>query len=102
MTMKFFYERIETPDDVKIVLKPNSLYIMLLMLAIWLINDFVLQSVPITQIIMPVFIVFMIVRFFSVVKIQKEVLVAMKQGNVETSGSKFSVSNPLTYTISKI
>ncbi|WP_428443323.1 hypothetical protein [Photobacterium sagamiensis] len=100
--MKFFYERIETPDDVKIVLKPNSLYIMLLMLAIWLINDFVLQSVPITQIIMPVFIVFMIVRFFSVVKIQKEVLVAMKQGNVETSGSKFSVSNPLTYTISKI
>ena len=99
--MKFFYERIETSEDVKIVLKPNSLYIMLLMLAIWLLNDFVLQSVPITQIIMPVFIVFMIVRFFSVVKIQKEVLVAMKQGNVETSGSKFSASNPLTYTISK-
>ena len=99
--MKFFYERTETSEDVKIVLKPNSLYIMLLMLAIWLINDFVLQSVPITQIIMPVFIVFMIVRFFSVVKIQKEVLVAMKQGNVETSGSKFSSSNPLTYTISK-
>lgn len=99
--MKFFYKRIETAEDVKIVLKPNSLYIMLLMLALWLINDFVLQLAPVTQIIMPVFIMLMLVRFFSVVKLQKEVLVAMKQSRVKISGSKFSLSNPLTYTISK-
>ncbi|WEM42805.1 hypothetical protein PTW35_02920 [Photobacterium sp. DA100] len=99
--MAFFFERAETDNEVKIVLKPHSLYVMLLMLATWLINEMVLHIMPVTQIIMPVFIVFMVIRFFSLVKVQKEVLIAMKQGKVQTSGSKFSFSNPFTYTINK-
>ncbi|AJR07598.1 hypothetical protein C9J03_19885 [Photobacterium gaetbulicola] len=99
--MAFFFERAETDNEVKIVLKPHSLYVMLLMLATWLINEMVLHIMPVTQIIMPVFIVFMVIRFFSLVKVQKEVLIAMKQGKVQTSGSKFSFSNPFTYSINK-
>ncbi|MCW8331294.1 hypothetical protein MD588_21095 [Photobacterium sp. SDRW27] len=99
--MTFFFERKESAENITIVLKPHSLYAMLVMLAVWLMNDLVLQSAPITQIIMPVFIVFMVVRFFSLIRIQKEVIVAMKQGRVSTSGSKFSFSNPFTYIINK-
>lgn len=99
--MAFFFKREETENQVKIVLKPHSLYVMLLMLAVWLINEMVLHIMPVTQIIMPVFIVFMVIRFFSLIKVQKEVLVAMKQGKVQTSGSKFSFSKPFTYTINK-
>ncbi|MCQ1058492.1 hypothetical protein ACQKPX_14550 [Photobacterium sp. DNB23_23_1] len=99
--MTFFCEREETDSEIKIILKPHSLYVMLLMLAVWLINELVLHSMPVTQIIMPMFIIFMVIRFFSLVKVQKEVLVAMKQGKVQTTGSKFSFSSPFTYTISK-
>ncbi|MGF1726073.1 hypothetical protein [Photobacterium nomapromontoriensis] len=99
--MKYFFERTETSSTITIVLKPHSLYLMFLMLGCWLFNDFVLQSVAIAQIIMPIFIVFMVIRFFSLIKVQKEVIVAMKQGKVTTSGSKFSVANPFTYTIVK-
>lgn len=99
--MTFFCEREETDSEIKIILKPHSLYVMLLMLAVWLINELVLHSMPVTQIIMPMLIIFMVIRFFSLVKVQKEVLVAMKQGKVQTTGSKFSFSSPFTYTISK-
>ncbi len=99
--MTFFFERMETTDKVTIVLKPHSLYAMLLMLAAWLVSDLVLQAAAITQIIMPVFIVFMVIRFFSLIRVQKEVIVAMKQGRVRTSGSKFSFTNQFTYIINK-
>lgn len=99
--MKYFFERTETASDITIVLKPHSLYLMFIMLGCWLFNDFALQSAPMAQIIMPIFIVFMIIRFFSLIKVQKEVIVAMKQGKVTTSGSKFSFANPFTYTILK-
>ncbi|MGF1715634.1 hypothetical protein [Photobacterium chitinilyticum] len=99
--MTFFFERTETTDKVTIVLKPHSLYAMLLMLAAWLVSDLVLQAAAITQIIMPVFIVFMVIRFFSLIRVQKEVIVAMKQGRVSTSGSKFSFTNQFTYIINK-
>ncbi len=100
--MTFFFERMETTDKVTIVLKPHSLYAMLLMLAAWLVSDLVLQAAAITQIIMPVFIVFMVIRFFSLIRVQKEVIVAMKQGGrVRTSGSKFSFTNQFTYIINK-
>ncbi|MGF1684514.1 hypothetical protein [Photobacterium minamisatsumaniensis] len=99
--MKFFFERTESDSEIKIVLKPHSLYAMMLMLTLWLGNDFLLQSAPISQILMPVFIVFMVIRFFSLIRVQKEVIVAMKQGKVTTQGSKFSFTNPFTYLINK-
>ncbi|ELR63359.1 hypothetical protein C942_03893 [Photobacterium marinum] len=99
--MNIFFERKESDDKVQITLKPHSLYAMLAMLAVWLTNDLVLQSAPMAQIIMPVFMVFIVIRFFSLIRVQKEVLVAMKQGKVTTSGSKFSFSNPFTYIITK-
>ncbi|MGF1703273.1 hypothetical protein L4D09_23555 [Photobacterium makurazakiensis] len=99
--MTFFFERTESDSEIKIVLKPHSLYAMLLMLTLWLGNDLLLQSAPISQILMPVFIVFMVIRFFSLIKVQKEVIVAMKQGKVTTQGSKFSLTNPFTYLINK-
>ncbi|MGF1688901.1 hypothetical protein L4C36_19835 [Photobacterium japonica] len=99
--MTFFFERTETAQDIRIVLKPHSLYIMLGMIAVWLLNDLVLQSAPVSQLLMPVFIVFMVVRFFALVKVQKEVLIAMKKGQVSTAGSKFSFTNPFTYTLTK-
>ncbi|WP_299020444.1 hypothetical protein [uncultured Photobacterium sp.] len=99
--MNFFFERKESDNRIMITLKPHSLYVMLVMLAVWLANDLLLQSAPMAQVIMPVFIVFMVVRFFSLIRVQKEVLVAMKLGKVKMSGSKFSFANPFTYTISK-
>lgn len=99
--MNFFFERTESDDKVTIVLKPHSLYTMLSMVAVWLVNELVLQVAAITQIIMPMLLVFIAIRFFSLIRVQKEVLVAMKQGRVTTSGSKFSFSNPFTYTINK-
>ncbi|MDO6707760.1 hypothetical protein [Photobacterium sp. 1_MG-2023] len=99
--MSFFYERKEAADTVTITLKPHSLYLMLGMLAVWLGNDLILKSAPMAQIVMPVFIVFMVVRFFSLVRVQREVIVAMKQGRVETQGSKFSFRNPFRYIIRK-
>ncbi|KMV29463.1 hypothetical protein L4D00_06130 [Photobacterium swingsii] len=99
--MTFFYERSESETEVNIVIKPHSLYLMLLMLAVWLLNDFVLQSAPMAQVLMPAFIVFMVVRFFSIIKVHREILVALKKGNVQTTGSKFSLKNPLTYCIKK-
>lgn len=99
--MNFFYERTESDDKVMIVLKPHSLYTMLLMVAVWLINELVLQVALITQIIMPVLLVFIAFRFISLLRVQKEVLLAMKQERVTTSGSKFSFSNPFTYIINK-
>ncbi|MGF1693537.1 hypothetical protein [Photobacterium kagoshimensis] len=99
--MKFFYERSESATEVNIVIKPHSLYIMLAMLLVWLVNDVVLQSAPMAQVLMPVFIVFMVLRFFSIIKVHREILVALKQGKAKTSGSKFSLKNPLTYTIQK-
>ncbi|MBD8514947.1 hypothetical protein KCG43_17305 [Photobacterium sp. WH24] len=99
--MSLFYERQETADSVTITLKPHSLYLMLVMLAVWLGNDFLLKSASMAQIIMPIFIVFMVIRFFSLVRVQREVLVAMKQGRVTTQGSKFSFTNPFRYVIQK-
>ncbi|KDM90210.1 hypothetical protein [Photobacterium galatheae] len=99
--MSFFYERKEAADAVTITLKPHSLYLMLGMLAVWLGNDLILKSAPMAQIVMPIFIVFMVIRFFALVRIQREVLIAMKQGRVETQGSKFSFKNPFCYRINK-
>ena len=99
--MAFFFEREESDSEITIILKPHSLYAMLLLLATWLINDLVLHIAAVTQIIVPIFLVLMVVRFFSLVRVQKEILIAMKHGRVTTSGSKFSFANPFTYTLSK-
>ncbi|OAN14046.1 hypothetical protein A3K86_12600 [Photobacterium jeanii] len=99
--MKFFYERTESEREICVVIKPHSLYLMFGMLAVWLLNDFMLQSAPVAQILMPAFLVFIAVRFFTIIKVHREILVALKQGRVKTQGSKFSFNNPLTYVIQK-
>ncbi|KLV01608.1 hypothetical protein ABT56_21890 [Photobacterium aquae] len=99
--MTYFFERTETANTISIVLRPHSLYLMLGMLAFWLFNDLVLKSASAANIVIPVFLVFMVVRFFSLIRVQKEVIIAMKQGRVTTQGSKFSFANPFTYIIKK-
>ena len=40
-------------------------------------------------------------RFFALIKAQKEVLAAMKDRRLTTQGSKFSFNNPFIYIIKK-
>lgn len=98
--MKFFYQRIETPEQVQITLSSVSFYTMLALIALWLVDQFALQG-SFSAWLMPVLSMFVFIRFFFILKVQKEVMRAMKEGAVRTTGSKFSFSNPFTYWIEK-
>ena len=99
--MRFFYQRHETEQQIKITLSSTSFYVMLVMLATWFVNQYFFHSAFFSQAFVPVVFTFMFIRFFFILKVQKEVWEATKRGVVKTSGSKFSLSNPFTYWIEK-
>ncbi len=99
--MKFFYQRSETPEQVQITLSSFSFYLTLSLVGLWLLDQFVLNTAVLSNILMPILAIFVFTRFFFILKIQKEVMMAMKHGRVRTMGSKFSFSNPFTYLIEK-
>jgi hypothetical protein len=99
--MKFFYQRNETEEQVQITLSSFSFYLTLALVGFWLLDQFLLNTVVLSDALMPILAIFVFTRFFFILKVQKEVMVAMKAGRVRTVGSKFSFSNPFTYFIEK-
>jgi len=100
--MGLFYKRKETSDEIIIVYKYYPLF--------WIF----LIVIPISSVILDVVIggkagdilidliwVIVIIFLIDIWKPSQEVRKAMRKGNVQMSGSKFSFSNPLTVRIKK-
>lgn len=99
--MKFFFQRNETDSETRIELKTASFYLLVAMIVGWMAISFILQSNEAGSVFLPILIGFMMLRFFALVKVQKEVLVAMRDKCLTTQGSKFSFTNPFIYIIKK-
>ncbi|WP_105060896.1 hypothetical protein [Photobacterium angustum] len=99
--VKFFFQRSETDSEIRIELKTAPFYLLLAMIAGWLAISFILKSNEAGSIFLPVLIGFIMLRFFALIKAQKEVLAAMKDRRLTTQGSKFSFNNPFIYIIKK-
>ncbi len=99
--MKFFFQRRETDNEIQIELKTAPFYLLLAMIAGWLAVSFILKSNEAGSVFLPILIGFIMLRFFALIKAQKEVLGAMKDKRLTTKGSKFSLSNPFVYIIQK-
>jgi hypothetical protein len=102
--MKLLYERTETDKQIILVYKPHSMYILLTILlslmAITFVpqfSDFASLSGPLTLAAAAV----VIVRIVFMHKVNKEVQDAMRSNNVDIRGGKLSLSDPLTFVISK-
>lgn len=101
--MALFYDRIETENEIKIVLKYQAAFYILLL------GCFVfVYAAPYTgmsestgMIILLSVLALMIIYAVSKIGIGREIKKAMKFGSVQISGSKFSFSHPLTFTIKK-
>ncbi|WP_305830312.1 hypothetical protein [Photobacterium leiognathi] len=100
-TVKFFFQRRETDNEIQIELKTAPFYLLLAMIAGWLAVSFILKSNEAGSVFLPILIGFIMLRFFALIKAQKEVLGAMKDKRLTTKGSKFSFSNPFVYIIQK-
>lgn len=99
--VKFFFQRNETDSEIKIELKTGSFYLLVAMIVGWMAISFLLQSNEAGSVFLPILIGFMMLRFFALVKVQKEVLVAMRDKRLTTQGSKFSFKHPFIYIIKK-
>ncbi|MEC6816336.1 hypothetical protein [Photobacterium toruni] len=99
--MRFFSQRNETDSEVRIELKTASFYLLVAMIIGWVAISFILQSNEAGSVFLPILIGFMMLRFFALVKVQKEVLIAMRDKRLTTQGSKFSFTNPFIYIIKK-
>ena len=102
--MGFWYDRIETEQEIKIVYKKYALYYWGLMVSLGLAFFFGSSQGwdnPLTNLIygIAIFFVFGGLIFFG--KAHKELKAAMKKGGVNISGSKLSFSSPLTCIIKK-
>ncbi len=99
--MKFFFQRRETDNEIQIELETAPFYLLLAMIAGWLAVSFILKSNEAGSVFLPILIGFIMLRFFALIKAQKEVLGAMKDKRLTTKGSKFSFSSPFVYIIQK-
>lgn len=99
--VKFFYQRSETDSEIQIILKTAPFYLLLAMIAGWLAISFILKSNEAGAVFLPILIGFIMLRFFALMKAQKEILVAMRDKRLTTKGSKFSFEKPFTYIIKK-
>ncbi|KAE8176123.1 hypothetical protein CIT27_14540 [Photobacterium carnosum] len=99
--VKFFFQRNEMDSEIRIELKTASFYLLVAMIVGWMAISFILQSNEAGSVFLPILIGFMMLRFFALVKVQKEVLVAMRDKRLTTQGSKFSFTNPFIYIIKK-
>ncbi|WP_235869538.1 hypothetical protein [Veronia nyctiphanis] len=99
--MDYFYVRKESGNKVEIEIKTGAFYLLVALIVGWMGLNVISGSAETGASVLPIILVFMVFRFFALWKVQKEVLVAMKQKQLETRGSKFSFANPLTYVITR-
>jgi hypothetical protein len=102
--MKLLYERTETDEQIILVYKPHSMYVLLTILLSLMaitfapqLSDFASLSGPLTLAAAAV----VIIRIVYMHKVNKEVQDAMRRNSVDIKGGKLSLSDPLTFVISK-
>lgn len=101
--MALFYDRNENENEIKIVLKYQAaFYILLLGCFVFVyVGPYTGMSESTGIIILSFALLLMIIYAVSKIGISREINKAMKFGSVQISGSKFSFSHPLTFTIKK-
>lgn len=102
--MKLFYERIETENEIKVIFKPYSMYLLLLVLVLLMAVSFVdalSQYEYLASVLLPIAAVVVGARIVLMHKVNKEVQQAMRDETVSISGGKLSTKNPLNFVISK-
>jgi hypothetical protein len=102
--MKLLFERTETNEQVVLVYKPHSMYVLLaILLSLMAVTfapqlaDYAWLSGPLTLAAAAV----VVVRIAFMFKVNREVQNAMRRNSVDIKGGKLSMSNPLTFIISK-
>jgi len=102
--MKYLFERTETDDQIVLVYQPHSMYVLLVILLSLMavtfapqLIDYVWLSGPLTLAAAAI----VIVRIVFMFKVNREVQNAMRSNSVDIKGGKLSLSNPLTFVISK-
>ena len=93
-----YHTRIETEDKIRIVWKPFSAYSTPVILAGCML--FVFVELPILSLLMVILMIANAVLYSTECKqIRQEIKLATQNSSVQVSGSKYSLSSPLTITI---
>ncbi len=104
ITLGLFFERKETEKDIVIVQKPYFYYLIIgAMVSYYVGVSFPNFSLLITvsTIFWLAFSLFFVINLKSIITTRIEVSRYMKKGQVLMSGSRLSIKNPVTYTMSK-
>ena len=96
--MGLLHERKETSDEIVVVWKYYPIYLWILFISL---ATFFFFSGAIRMVAIIIFVTDMIIGLVDSWKPLKEMKAAMKNGKVEVSGSKWSLSKPLTSKIKK-
>lgn len=102
--MNLLYERKETNDQVVVVFKPYSMYLLLFVLVALMALTFIpalTTYIALGNLLMVVAAIVVLMRIVSMFKINQEIRKAMSEDRVSISGGKFSAKNPLTFVIKK-
>jgi len=102
--MDLFYQRSETDEQIIIVFRPYSMYVLLVVLLVLMGVTFVPALADyeyLGNVLIPIAAVVVMARIVMMHSVNKEVQEAIRSDNVKISGSKLSANNPLTFEISK-
>ncbi len=97
--MTLLYDRKETDNEVIIIYKYRAAFYIVLLAAILLTIPEATQSI--SYYIAPFILLFGVFWIIGHLKPSREIKRAMKNGKVKVTGSKFSFTSPLTFTIKK-
>lgn len=102
--MKYLFERTENNEQIVLVYKPHSMYVLLaILLSLMAVTfapqlaDYATLSGPLTLAAAAV----VIIRIVFMFNVNREVQNAMRTNSVDIKGSKLSLSDPLTFIITK-
>lgn len=102
--MDLFYQRSESDDQVVIIFRPYSMYLLLAVLLVLMAITFVPTFAAyesLGNVLIPIAAVVVLARIVFMFKINKEVQEAIRDDRVSITGSKLSAKDPLTFVISK-
>lgn len=102
--MNLLYQRTESANEISIVFKPYSMYVLLLVLILLMAITFVpaLSAYEaLANVLMPLAALVVVVRIIFMYKVNQEVQKAIRSDSVTVTGGKFSMKNPLTFVITK-
>ena len=102
--MKFFYERTESDEVVVYIEKSYSFYFMIICLITGTIFESELLSLTgysFNYLYGSIIFVLIFSRLIFMAKMRKEITIAKQSGGLKVTGSRFSLTNPITTEIAK-